>query len=162
MAYQVIARKYRPQTFRDLVGQEHVTETLANAIKNNRVAHAYIFSGARGVGKTTTARILAKALNCIQGPTVTPCGVCDSCREIAAGNAVDVLEIDAASNRGIDEVRELRETVRYLPARDRYKVFIIDEVHMLTTEAFNALLKPLEEPPPRSLFILATTEPHKL
>jgi DNA polymerase-3 subunit gamma/tau len=162
MSYQVIARKYRPQIFDDVVGQRLITDTLKNAILHNRVAHAYIFSGARGVGKTTTARILAKALNCIQGPTVTPCGVCDSCREIAAGNSVDVLEIDAASNRGIDEVRELRETVRYLPARDRYKVFIIDEVHMLTTEAFNALLKTLEEPPPRSLFIMATTEAHKL
>jgi len=162
MSYQVIARKYRPQIFDDVVGQRLITDTLKNAILHNRVAHAYIFSGARGVGKTTTARILAKALNCIQGPTVTPCGVCDSCREIAAGNSVDVLEIDAASNRGIDEVRELRETVRYLPARDRNKVFIIDEVHMLTTEAFNALLKTLEEPPPRSLFIMATTEAHKL
>jgi DNA polymerase-3 subunit gamma/tau len=126
------------------------------------VAHGYIFSGARGVGKTSTARILAKSLNCAQGPTVTPCGQCPSCVEIAAGNSVDVFEIDAASNRGIDEIRELRETVRYLPARDRYKVFIIDEVHMLTTEAFNALLKTLEEPPPRALFLLATTEPHKL
>src|SRR5262249_40508586 len=162
MSYQVIARKYRPQIFDDVVGQRLITDTLKNAILHNRVAHAYIFSGARGVGKTTSARILAKALNCIQGPTVTPCGECASCREIAAGNSVDVLEIDAASNRGIDEIRELRENVRYLPARDRYKVFIIDEVHMLTTEAFNALLKTLEEPPPRSLFILATTEPHKL
>jgi len=162
MSYQVIARKYRPQTFDDVVGQGLITETLKNAVLHNRVAHGYIFSGARGVGKTTTARILAKAVNCAQGPTVTPCGVCDSCREIAAGNSVDVLEIDAASNRGIDEIRELRETVRYLPARDRYKVFIIDEVHMLTTEAFNALLKTLEEPPPRSLFIMATTEAHKL
>ena len=162
MSYQVIARKYRPQTFDEVVGQPLVTETLKNAILQQRVAHGYIFSGARGVGKTTTARILAKALNCAQGPTVTPDGTCDSCREIAAGNSVDVLEIDAASNRGIDEIRELRETVRYLPSRDRYKVFIIDEVHMLTTEAFNALLKTLEEPPPRSLFILATTEAHKL
>ncbi len=162
MSYQVIARKYRPQVFDDVVGQRLITETLKNAILHTRVAHGYIFSGARGVGKTTTARILAKALNCLQGPTVTPCGECPSCREIAAGNSVDVLEIDAASNRGINEIRELRETVRYLPARDRYKVFIIDEVHMLTTEAFNALLKTLEEPPPRSLFILATTEPHKL
>jgi len=162
MSYQVIARKYRPQAFEEVVGQPLVTETLKNAILQQRVAHGYIFSGARGVGKTTTARILAKALNCVQGPTVTPDGVCDSCREITAGNSVDVLEIDAASNRGIDEIRELRETVRYLPSRDRYKVFIIDEVHMLTTEAFNALLKTLEEPPERSLFILATTEPHKL
>jgi DNA polymerase III subunit gamma/tau len=162
MSYQVIARKYRPQIFDEVVGQNLVTETLANAIRTNRVAHSYIFSGARGVGKTTTARILAKALNCAEGPTVSPCGKCASCTEIAAGNSVDVLEIDAASNRGIDEIRELRETVRYLPARDRYRVFIIDEVHMLTTEAFNALLKTLEEPPPRSLFILATTEPHKL
>jgi DNA polymerase III subunit gamma/tau len=162
MSYQVIARKYRPQVFEEVVGQKLVTETLANAIRTNRVAHGYIFSGARGVGKTTTARILAKALNCAEGPTVAPCGKCPSCTEIAAGNSVDVLEIDAASNRGIDEIRELRETVRYLPARDRYRVFIIDEVHMLTTEAFNALLKTLEEPPPRSLFILATTEPHKL
>jgi DNA polymerase III subunit gamma/tau len=162
MSYQVIARKYRPQVFEEVVGQKLVTDTLANAIRTNRVAHGYIFSGARGVGKTTTARILAKALNCVEGPTVAPCGKCPSCVEIAAGNSVDVLEIDAASNRGIDEIRGLRETVRYLPARDRYRVMIIDEVHMLTTEAFNALLKTLEEPPPRSLFILATTEPHKL
>jgi DNA polymerase-3 subunit gamma/tau len=162
MSYQVIARKYRPQVFEDVVGQGLITETLKNAIRTERVAHGYIFSGARGVGKTTTARVLAKALNCVQGPTVTPCGECPSCQEIAVGNAIDVLEIDAASNRGIDEIRELRETVRYLPARDRYKIFIIDEAHMLTTEAFNALLKTLEEPPPRSLFILATTEPHKL
>ncbi len=162
MSYQVIARKYRPQVFDDVVGQRLITDTLKNAVLLDRVAHGYIFSGARGVGKTTTARILAKALNCVQGPTITPCGVCDSCREIAAGNSVDVLEIDAASNRGIDEIRELRQNVRYLPARDRYKVFIIDEVHMLTTEAFNALLKTLEEPPPRSLFVMATTEAHKL
>ncbi|MGH9451462.1 MAG: DNA polymerase III subunit gamma/tau [Terriglobia bacterium] len=162
MSYQVIARKYRPQTFADVAGQRIVSETLKNAIRTDRVAHGYIFSGARGVGKTTMARILAKALNCVQGPTVTPCGKCPSCLEIAAGNSVDVLEIDAASNRGIDEIRELRENVRYLPARDRYKIFIVDEVHMLTTEAFNALLKTLEEPPERSLFILATTEAHKL
>ncbi len=162
MSYQVIARKYRPQTFDEVVGQRLITDTLKNAILHDRVAHGYIFSGGRGVGKTTTARVLAKSLNCVNGPTTTPCSVCDSCREIGAGNSVDVLEIDAASNRGIDEIRELRETVRYLPARDRYKIFIIDEVHMLTTEAFNALLKTLEEPPPRSLFILATTEPHKL
>lgn len=162
MSYQVIARKYRPQTFDDVVGQRAATETLKNAIRHDRVAHGYIFSGARGVGKTTTARILAKALNCAQGPTVTPDGTCDSCRDITAGNSVDVIEIDAASNRGIDEIRELRQTARYLPARDRYKVFIIDEAHMLTHEAFNALLKTLEEPPPRCLFILATTEAHKL
>jgi DNA polymerase-3 subunit gamma/tau len=162
MSYQVIARKYRPQTFDDVVGQHLVTDTLKNAIVTDRVAHGYIFSGARGVGKTTTARILAKALNCFGGPTVTPDGTCPSCLEITAGNSVDVQEIDAASNRGIDEIRELREAVRYLPARDRYKIFIIDEAHMLTTEAFNALLKTLEEPPPRSLFMLATTEPHKL
>ncbi len=162
MSYQVIARKYRPQTFDDVVGQRNVTDTLKNAILHNRVAHGYIFSGARGVGKTTSARILAKALNCVNGPTVTPCSVCDSCRDIASSNSVDVIEIDAASNRGIDEIRELRETARYLPARDRYKVFIIDEAHMLTSEAFNALLKTLEEPPPRCVFILATTEAHKL
>src|SRR5437870_418356 len=162
MSYQVIARKYRPQIFDEVVGQRLITDTLKNAITQNRVAHGYIFSGGRGVGKTTTARILAKGVNCIKGPTVTPCGKCPSCQEIAAGNSVDVLEIDAASNRGIDEIRQLRESVRYLPARDRYRVFIIDEVHMLTTEAFNALLKTLEEPPPRSLFILATTEAHKL
>jgi DNA polymerase-3 subunit gamma/tau len=162
MSYQVIARKYRPQTFDDVVGQHLVTDTLKNAILTDRVAHGYIFSGARGVGKTTTARILAKALNCAAGPTVTPDGTCPSCQEITAGNSVDVQEIDAASNRGIDEIRELREAVRYLPSRDRYKIFIIDEAHMLTTEAFNALLKTLEEPPPRSLFMLATTEPHKL
>ena len=162
MSYQVIARKYRPQTFADVVGQNLVTDTLKNALQTNRVAHGYIFSGGRGVGKTTTARILAKALNCFAGPTIEPDGTCPSCLEIAAGNSVDVQEIDAASNRGIDEIRELREAVRYLPSRDRYKIFIIDEAHMLTTEAFNALLKTLEEPPPRSLFILATTEPHKL
>ena len=162
MSYQVIARKYRPQFFDDVAGQRLITDTLKNAVIRQRVAHGYIFSGARGVGKTTTARILAKSLNCIKGPTVTPCGECPSCQEIAQGNSVDVFEIDAASNRGIDEIRALRETVRYLPARDLYKVFIIDEAHMLTTEAFNALLKTLEEPPPRSLFVLCTTEAHKL
>jgi DNA polymerase III subunit gamma/tau len=162
MSYQVIARKWRPQTFRDLVGQAHVTETLANAIKNNRVAHAYIFSGARGVGKTTAARILAKALNCVKGPTPEPCGECDSCKEIAAGTSLDVIEIDAASNRGIDQIRELREMVRYAPAAARHKVVILDEAHMLTDDASNALLKTLEEPPDRVIFVMATTEPENL
>jgi len=162
MSYQVIARKWRPQTFDDLVGQQHVTETLKNAIKNDRVAHAYIFSGARGVGKTTAARILAKALNCVQGPTATPCGVCDSCKEITAGNSLDVIEIDAASNRGIDQIRELREMVRYAPAASRSKVVILDEAHMLTGEASNALLKTLEEPPDRVIFVMATTQPEDL
>jgi DNA polymerase-3 subunit gamma/tau len=162
MNYQVIARKWRPQTFKDLVGQQHVTETLANAIKNNRVAHAYIFSGARGVGKTTAARILAKALNCVEGPTPEPCGECDSCKEIAAGTSLDVIEIDAASNRGIDQIRELREMVRYAPAAARSKVVILDEAHMLTGEASNALLKTLEEPPDRVIFVMATTQPEDL
>jgi DNA polymerase III subunit gamma/tau len=163
MSYQVIARKWRPQTFKDLVGQEHATGTLANAIKNDRVAHAYIFSGARGVGKTTAARILAKALNCVNGgPTPEPCGVCDSCKEIAAGSSLDVIEIDAASNRGIDQIRELREMVRYAPAASRSKVVILDEAHMLTGEASNALLKTLEEPPDRVIFVMATTEPENL
>ncbi len=162
MTYQVIARKYRPQTFRDLVGQEHVTGTLANAIKNNRVAHAYIFSGARGVGKTTAARILAKALNCVKGPTPDPCGECDSCKEIASGASLDVIEIDAASNRGIDQIRELRDMVRYAPAAARTKVVILDETHMLTDEASNALLKTLEEPPDRVIFVMATTQPEDL
>jgi DNA polymerase III subunit gamma/tau len=162
MSYQVIARKWRPQTFGDLVGQGHVTETLQNAIRNNRVAHAYIFSGARGVGKTTAARILAKALNCVNGPTPEPCGVCDSCKEIAAGTSLDVIEIDAASNRGIDQIRELREMVRYAPAAARSKVVILDEAHMLTGEASNALLKTLEEPPDRVIFVMATTEPENL
>jgi len=162
MTYQVIARKWRPQTFADLVGQEHVTGTLANAIKNDRVAHAYIFSGARGVGKTTAARILAKALNCMNGPTARPCGACDPCKEIAGGSSLDVIEIDAASNRGIDQIRELREMVRYAPAASRSKIVILDEAHMLTTDAANALLKTLEEPPDRVIFVLATTEPEEL
>lgn len=162
MSYQVIARKWRPQTFSDLVGQSHVTSTLANAIKNNRVAHAYIFSGARGVGKTTAARILAKALNCAKGPTAEPCGECDSCKEIAAGTSLDVIEIDAASNRGIDQIRELREMVRYAPAASRSKVVLLDEAHMLTSEASNALLKTLEEPPDRVIFVMATTQPEDL
>ena len=162
MSYQVIARKWRPQTFSDLVGQSHVTSTLANAIKNDRVAHAYIFSGARGVGKTTAARILAKALNCAKGPTAEPCGECDSCKEIAAGASLDVIEIDAASNRGIDQIRELREMVRYAPAASRSKVVLLDEAHMLTSEASNALLKTLEEPPDRVIFVMATTQPEDL
>ncbi len=162
MSYQVIARKWRPQSFREVVGQQHVTSTLENAIRNDRVAHAYIFSGARGVGKTTTARILAKALNCVKGPTPEPCNQCDSCREIAAGTSLDVIEIDAASNRGIDQIRELREMVRYAPAASRYKVVILDEAHMLTEEASNALLKTLEEPPDKVIFVMATTEPESL
>ncbi len=160
--YQVIARKYRPQSFAELIGQEHVRTTLENAIAQQRIAHGYIFSGQRGTGKTTVARILARCLNCINGPTSTPCGVCASCLEIAGGNSPDVIEIDAASNRGINEMRELRENVRYRPARDRYKVFIVDEAHQITSEAFNALLKTLEEPPEWAVFILCTTEAHKI
>lgn len=160
--YQVIARKYRPQSFSELIGQEHVQRTLTNAIESNRIAHGYIFSGQRGTGKTTVARILARCLNCIHGPVATPCGVCSSCLEIGAGNSVDVIEIDAASNRGINEMREIRENVRYRPARDRYKIFIIDEAHQITKEAFNALLKTLEEPPEWVVFILCTTEAYEI
>jgi len=162
MSYQVLARKWRPQVFEDVVGQGHITQTLQNAITSKRLAHAFLFSGPRGVGKTTTARILAKALNCTQGPTPTPCGRCDSCIETTAGTSVDVIEIDGASNRGIEHIRELREAVKYAPTRGKYKVYVIDEVHMLTNEAFNALLKTLEEPPPHVLFIFATTEPQKI
>jgi DNA polymerase III subunit gamma/tau len=162
VSYEVFARKYRPQTFDDLVGQAHVSRTLKNAVAQNRLAHAYLFVGPRGIGKTSTARILAKSLNCIKGPTVTPCGKCDSCLEIAGGNSLDVIEIDGASNRGIDDVRQLRDNVRYAPAKGLYKIYIIDEVHMLTKEAFNALLKTLEEPPPHVKFIFATTEPDKV
>jgi len=162
MSFLATARKYRPQSFEELVGQEHVTQALRNAITAERVGHAYLFSGTRGVGKTTVARILAKALNCEQGPTTTPCQTCHSCKEITAGNAIDVKEIDGASNRGIDAIRSLRETITYPPARDRFKIYIIDEVHMLTQEAFNALLKTLEEPPPYVKFIFATTEPQKV
>jgi len=162
MSYQVLARKWRPQVFEDVVGQGHITRTLQNAITSGRLAHAFLFSGPRGVGKTTTARILAKALNCEQGPTPTPCGKCDSCLETTAGTSVDVIEIDGASNRGIEHIRELREAVKYAPVGGRNKVYVIDEVHMLTNEAFNALLKTLEEPPPRVIFIFATTEPQKI
>ncbi|MEY2490416.1 MAG: polymerase subunit gamma/tau, partial [Verrucomicrobiota bacterium] len=162
MSYQVFARKYRPQTFDDLVGQAHVTRTLKNAVEQNRLAHAYLFVGPRGIGKTSTARILAKALNCVNGPTITPCGVCDSCKEITAGNSLDVLEIDGASNNGVEQVRELRDNVRYAPSKGHFKIYIIDEVHMLTSAAFNALLKTLEEPPPHVKFIFATTEPQKV
>ncbi|HWY51592.1 MAG TPA: DNA polymerase III subunit gamma/tau [Chthoniobacterales bacterium] len=162
MSYEVFARKYRPQTFDDLVGQAHVSRTLKNAVAQNRLAHAYLFVGPRGIGKTSTARILAKALNCVKGPTVTPDGTCDNCREIAAGNSLDVLEIDGASNNGVEQVRELRDNVRYAPSKSRYKIYIIDEVHMLTAAAFNALLKTLEEPPPHVKFIFATTEPQKV
>src|SRR5271157_3144232 len=160
--YQVIARKYRPQTFQDVVNQEHVKATLENAIAQKRIAHGYIFSGQRGTGKTTVARILARCLNCVEGPTATPCGECASCREISTGGTVDVIEIDAASNRGINEMRELRENVRYQPVRDRYKIFIIDEAHQITNEAFNALLKTIEEPPEWVVFVLCTTEAHKI
>jgi len=164
MSYQVLARKYRPQKFSEVIGQEHVTRTLKNAIEQERIAHGYIFSGHRGIGKTTVARILAMALNCRSSdkPVSEPCGVCDSCTEIRAGNAVDVIEIDAATNRGIDEIRELREAARYRPARDRFKIYILDEAHQITDAAFNALLKTLEEPPSHVVFMLATTQPEDI
>jgi len=161
-SYLVLARKWRPQLFEEVVGQQHITQTLQNAISQKRVAHAFLFTGARGVGKTSTARILAKALNCEKGPKINPCDQCTNCQEITHGTSMDVIEIDGASNRGIDEIRELKENVRYTPAKSRYKIYIIDEVHMLTKEAFNALLKTLEEPPPHIIFIFATTEPHKI
>jgi DNA polymerase III subunit gamma/tau len=164
VSYEVFARKYRPQTFDDLIGQSHVSRTLKNAVAQNRLAHAYLFVGPRGTGKTSTARILSKALNCSNapGPTITPCGICDNCREIAGGNSLDVLEIDGASNNGVEQVRELRDNVRYAPAKSRFKIYIIDEVHMLSSAAFNALLKTLEEPPAHVKFIFATTEPQKV
>ncbi len=162
MSYLVLARKYRPQTFDEIVGQEHVTQTLTNAIATGRLHHAFLFTGARGVGKTTAARILAKCLSCVNAPTPTPCNVCDACREITAGTSVDVQEIDAASNNGVDNIRELREAIRYAPVRGKKKVYILDEVHMLSGGAWNALLKTLEEPPPHAVFVFATTDPHKL
>lgn len=162
MGYQVLARKWRPTTFKDLIGQEHISRTLVNAIKMGRIAHAYLFSGIRGVGKTTVARILARSLNCQDGPTPEPCLACQSCREIGEGISPDVIEIDGASNTGVDNIRDLQEKAMYAPLRGRYKVYIIDEIHMLSTAAFNALLKILEEPPPHIIFIFATTEPHKI
>jgi DNA polymerase-3 subunit gamma/tau len=168
MGYQVLARKYRPQRFADVAGQDHVTRTLLNALSQNRVAHGYIFSGHRGIGKTTIARIVAQALNCRaevgspSRPTPEPCGICDSCIEIRQGNAVDVIEIDAATNRGIDEIRELRDAARYAPSRDRYKIYILDEAHQITEAAFNALLKTLEEPPAHVIFMMATTQPEDI
>src|SRR5215470_10608177 len=164
MSYTVLARKYRPQKFSEVIGQEHVTRTLQNAIEQERTAHGYIFSGHRGIGKTTVARILAMALNCrsSEKPVTEPCGRCDSCTEIRAGNSVDVIEIDAATNRGIDEIRELREAARYRPARDRFKIYILDEAHQITDAAFNALLKTLEEPPGHVIFMLATTQPEDI
>ena len=162
MSYLVLARQWRPQVFEEVIGQRPITQTLQNAISQNRVSHAFLFSGPRGVGKTSTARILAKALNCEKGPQINPCNQCANCKEITDGISMDVIEIDGASNRGIDESRELRENVRYTPAKSRYKIYIIDEVHMLTREAFNALLKTLEEPPGHIIFVFATTEPHKI
>ncbi|MBP9128620.1 MAG: DNA polymerase III subunit gamma/tau, partial [Elusimicrobia bacterium] len=163
MSYLVLARKYRPQSFSDLVGQEAVAKTLQNALASGRIAHSYVLSGPRGCGKTTTARLLARALNCVQGPTLTPCGTCPQCVDIAGGTSTDdVLEIDGASNRGIDQIRELRETVKYAPARSRYRVIIIDEAHQISKDGFNALLKTLEEPPPHVVFMMATTESQKI
>lgn len=162
MAYEVLARKWRPQVFQDVAGQEHITQTLMNAIKGGRIAHAYLFSGARGVGKTSVARVFAKAINCVEGEPGTPCNVCPSCVEVMSGSSIDVQEIDGASNRGIEEIRELRENIKYMPTAGKYRVYIIDEVHMLTLPAFNALLKTLEEPPAHVKFIFATTDAHKV
>src|SRR3989339_6742 len=162
MSYIILARKYRPQKFDDIVGQEHIARVLKNALKENRVAHGYIFSGQRGVGKTTTARIFAKALNCKEGPKEEPCNKCDSCREILNGNSIDVMEIDAASNRGVDQIRDLRENIKYAPSSSKYKIYIIDEAHQITEPAWNALLKTLEEPPSHAIFIFATTSTQKI
>ena len=162
MSYLVLARKYRPQSFDELQGQEHITKILKQAIETKRIAHSFLFCGPRGIGKTSCARILAKSLNCQEGPTLKPCGVCFICQEIAKGNSFDVIEIDGASNRGIDEIRALRENVKFAPSYGRYKIYIVDEVHMLTSEALNALLKTLEEPPSQVIFIFATTEAHKV
>ena len=162
MSYVVLARKYRPQSFGEMSGQEHVVRTISNALERGQLAHAFLFTGPRGVGKKTTARLVAKALNCEKGPTAEPCGVCTPCVEIAEGRAVDVIEIHAASNNGVDNVRDIVEAVKYRPARDRFKIFIVDEVHMLSTGAFNALLKTLEEPPEHVKFVLATTDVHKV
>ena len=162
MSYLVLARKYRPSNFDEVIGQEHITELLKSAMLSNRVAHSYLFCGPRGIGKTSCARILAKSLNCQEGPTTTPCNKCSSCQEISRGTSFDVLEIDGASNRGIDEIRTLRQNVKFAPSYGRYKIYIVDEVHMLTTEAFNALLKTLEEPPEHVKFIFATTDPNKV
>ena len=162
MAYIALYRKWRPKTFEDVVGQGHITKTLQKAIDTDKVAHAYLFSGPRGTGKTSTAKIFARAMNCVHGPTSHPCNECEACLHIMNGESLDVVEIDAASNRSIEDIRSLRETIKFMPAEGKKRVYIIDEVHMLTTEAFNALLKTLEEPPAHVIFILATTEPEKI
>ena len=162
MSYQVLARKWRPRRFQELVGQEHVVRALVNALEHNRLHHAFLFTGTRGVGKTTIARILAKALNCQTGVTANPCGVCAACQEIDSGRFVDLIEVDAASRTKVEDTRELLENVQYAPTHGRYKVYLIDEVHMLSTHSFNALLKTLEEPPPHVKFLLATTDPQRL